>query len=853
MIEAAPVDIVPTVSAPRFVKTRTPFPLGGVVPLRGHAGTPGALLQRAEAAEAAAPHAAESFSEILSLSMGGFFYERALTIDRSEYCVTGAAPALEELEAMESLGPLEETAAAAAAEAEPDPVPAPEVFVNPGQALVPKAQAGNTEALAAVEATPHDTGGAVASEPASRPRAELNIAGQLPAIIDEEARLEGLAGRHEPGLVRLRSPRVRSPQSARLVKPAAGSSGMPIRVRPGIRPPSTAGLGLQKLAMERGGEVALRFDRPVIGSRQRMDWCDAPLAPKSSRWAMTQPKLAAGLDLARAGKVEIPLSSRQASPPLIADDAGCVALAFNPVPVLPRPPYVESTIFDPPSFGLIGLELRMRKTEPAGVEQRAQAPTRPVVSYKWRPVVPELSARAADEGRRQRTTMAQLSLDQTAAVTKPGLAEREPGPVSAEVVPGLEHFRLDFRPLLAVEAPGMATRVFPLSINENPRSAGPGVPVALLDQVPAKIPHQLRKSPLKTQADWQRSKWASASVYGSAIWRIAIGKFSGALGQAPGPVRWLAAVTALALGAFALLPARQPSAPSDTSWTIAQKPAAAAAAEGPPPAPAPRRVIRPVEAPVAVVAPEPAPVAPPPARRAGRVRGGARAQQAAAQRAESDGPSLTGVWDGFQRRLAERSAVAVTDDFRNGLADWEGSGDWARSWSYDASGFVRTGALALLAPARELTDYRMEFLGQIERRSMGWVVRAADLRNYVALKLMIVSDGPIPEVALIRYPVINGIAGAARQQILPLDLRSDSVYRVQTEVRGDYIAVTVQGKVVDSWTETRLRKGGVGLFSGKGELARVRWVGVWHQYDTLGRLCALLAPSGLPGRERGAN
>jgi hypothetical protein len=222
--------------------------------------------------------------------------------------------------------------------------------------------------------------------------------------------------------------------------------------------------------------------------------------------------------------------------------------------------------------------------------------------------------------------------------------------------------------------------------------------------------------------------------------------------------------------------------------------------------------------------------------------------------AEPAAPASASWWDGIQRRLGERAAVAVTDDFRNGLAEWEGAGDWARSWSYDASGFVRTGALALMAPSRELTDYRMEFLGQIERRGMGWVVSAADLRNYYALKLVVLQgDGPVPQVALIRYPVVNGVAGAASQQLLGLDARPDSVYRVQTEVHDNDFAVSIQGKIVDTWTDNRLKRGGIGLFSGKGELSRVRWVGLWHQYDTLGRLCALLAPGGLPGRERGAN
>jgi hypothetical protein len=381
--------------------------------------------------------------------------------------------------------------------------------------------------------------------------------------------------------------------------------------------------------------------------------------------------------------------------------------------------------------------------------------------------------------------------------------------------------------------------MLPVSLDDCTPKPGKEAPITKLEQITPKPKHQLRKSTLVTQADWQRSKWTSASAYGSALWRIAIGRFSGALDQAPKAVRWVAAGVALALGAFALLPSDSPSAPRDTAWTIANTPGPPAAESAAPPPP-PRR-------------PRPQPVQPPPAPRA-RAPKPVRVQPAGSTPAPAGSTvSLTSAWDNFQKRLSERAAVAFTDDFRNGLAEWEGAGEWARSWSYDASGFVRTGALALLAPARDLTDYRMEFLGQIERRSMGWVVRAGDLRNYYALKLTIIADGPEPEVALIRYPVINGVAGAASQQVLPIAVRADTVYRVQTDVRDDYYAVTVQGKVVDSWTDGRLKRGSIGLFSGKGELARVRWVGVWHQYDTLGRLCALLAPSGLPGRERGAN
>ena len=40
--------------------------------------------------------------------------------------------------------------------------------------------------------------------------------------------------------------------------------------------------------------------------------------------------------------------------------------------------------------------------------------------------------------------------------------------------------------------------------------------------------------------------------------------------------------------------------------------------------------------------------------------------------------------------------------------------DWARNWSYDAIGFVRPGRVAFLKHSLALTNYRLEFLAQIE-------------------------------------------------------------------------------------------------------------------------------------------
>ena len=212
--------------------------------------------------------------------------------------------------------------------------------------------------------------------------------------------------------------------------------------------------------------------------------------------------------------------------------------------------------------------------------------------------------------------------------------------------------------------------------------------------------------------------------------------------------------------------------------------------------------------------------------------------------------SFTHGWEDVQQNILKRAAVSLTDDFRAGLADWDGNGDWARSWEYDQAGFVKTGPMALYRPSLDLTDYRMEFLGQIAKGSLGWAVRAADLNNYYAVKLAVVSAGPIPEIAIVRYPVVRGVAGAVQRKSLPIQVQNDTLYRVLTEVRGGDFTLTVQGQVVDSWSDAQLKRGGVGFFSGKGEQARLRWVGVWHQYDTLGRLCALLAPGHLADRQR---
>lgn len=206
-------------------------------------------------------------------------------------------------------------------------------------------------------------------------------------------------------------------------------------------------------------------------------------------------------------------------------------------------------------------------------------------------------------------------------------------------------------------------------------------------------------------------------------------------------------------------------------------------------------------------------------------------------------------WSAARQGIAARAGVELFDDFRSGLSAWEGRANWAQTWSYDDAGFVRTGALGLFTPSLGMSDYDLEFLGRIEKKALNWVVRAQDANNYYAFKLVITRPGPLPSLALVRYAVLHGKEGPRTQVPVPLVVRNDTLFRIRTIVRGSSFTTMVQGVVVDTWSDDRLSRGGIGFFSSKGEQSLFRWVTVTHQYDTVGKLCAFLAPFSIQAKK----
>ncbi len=199
-------------------------------------------------------------------------------------------------------------------------------------------------------------------------------------------------------------------------------------------------------------------------------------------------------------------------------------------------------------------------------------------------------------------------------------------------------------------------------------------------------------------------------------------------------------------------------------------------------------------------------------------------------------------WTEVRAAIAGRAGVALEEDFRQGLDQWISRGGATTHWSFDQTGFVKPGPLALYAPSMNLVDYQMQFLGMIDQGALSWVVRAKDFRNYYVVKLTQREGGALPIIFVTRYAVIDGVAMDRVDTRVPIDARADTLYRVRMDIKGDNFTLAVQDQVVDTWEDPRLDRGGVGFYTGRGEESRVRWIQLTHQYDMLGRLCAYLAP-----------
>jgi len=162
-------------------------------------------------------------------------------------------------------------------------------------------------------------------------------------------------------------------------------------------------------------------------------------------------------------------------------------------------------------------------------------------------------------------------------------------------------------------------------------------------------------------------------------------------------------------------------------------------------------------------------------------------------------------WSGRSGPQAER--VAATE---------MGGAGWISEWASDQAGSARARQLSLYRPSMSMSDYRMEFTGRIEKKSLGWVFRAADTRNYYVGKLE--WAGASSPLRVTRFAVINGKEGPHFQRVLA---HTPGTLKVRQEARGPKFTIYVQNQIVEDWHDDRLKTGGMGFLNEREERGQV--------------------------------
>lgn len=220
-------------------------------------------------------------------------------------------------------------------------------------------------------------------------------------------------------------------------------------------------------------------------------------------------------------------------------------------------------------------------------------------------------------------------------------------------------------------------------------------------------------------------------------------------------------------------------------------------------------------------------------------------------------PPVSGLTDRIARAFpSSRSTISLREDFSMDLRNWQSaassvSGGWSK-----VGNAVRIGDLRIWKPTLTLADYNIEFAGQIESRAMSWAYRAQDSQNFYATKIAVhrgesgIGTGGRAEI--VRYMMSNGRQVNRVALPIPVPAVDNMLYDVKMRVRGDRFTTMVNGHVVDSWSDRRLRRGGVGFFNEPGERSMLHWVAISERESFLQRFLSfsyLVHPTAWPGQE----
>jgi hypothetical protein len=193
----------------------------------------------------------------------------------------------------------------------------------------------------------------------------------------------------------------------------------------------------------------------------------------------------------------------------------------------------------------------------------------------------------------------------------------------------------------------------------------------------------------------------------------------------------------------------------------------------------------------------------------------------------------------LQGMIPTRSPIRLKEDFKAGLDAWVGAVGAAADWSMNNDGALAPGKLRIWQPSVNLANYKVEFEAEIDKKALNWTYRSLNLDNFYASKIVQKRPGSLE---IVRYAVLDGREQTRTKLPIPLmpAQANRSLYRVQMQVRGEQFTTLLNGQVVDTWTDTRLRRGGVGFFSEPGERSLIHWVSVNEEREgLLGQILSL--------------
>jgi len=163
------------------------------------------------------------------------------------------------------------------------------------------------------------------------------------------------------------------------------------------------------------------------------------------------------------------------------------------------------------------------------------------------------------------------------------------------------------------------------------------------------------------------------------------------------------------------------------------------------------------------------------------------------------------------------SRSMIEERFDSGWRNWTGG---YGNWTVDAAG-ARTGSLALFTPSLDWRDYELEFFARIENHSLTWVYRAAGLNDYYLAALTAL---PGKGYAFTRRTVWRGKPGAAYTAPLSVLPNAKNAYLIRMQIVGTQFSLSIDGQLIETWTDSRLSAGGVGFIGAPEDRARIYWV-----------------------------